>query len=100
MQHAEVIDYGSSTIRNTDKARGRSNASLPPDAVQFSCGLTAWQMLAAESKSARHPDEFVQEFVEATAVSATSDLASGRIKKFSGVAEIDVRKNRDHAELA
>src|SRR6266404_9746629 len=98
MQRAGAIDYGSSTIRNTDKARGRSNAPLPPDAMQFTCGLTAWQMLAAESKSARHPDEFVQEFVEATAVSGISDLAGGRIKKFFGVPEIDVRKNRDHAE--
>ena len=62
--------------------------------------LTARQMLAAVPKSAGHPDEFVQEFIEATAVSGISDLASGRIKKFYGVAEIDVRKNRDHAELA
>ena len=100
MQHAGAIDYGSSTIRNTDKARGRSNEPLPPDAMQFSCWLTAWQMLAAVPKSARHPDEFVQEFIEATTVSGISDFAGGRIKKFSGVAEIDVRKNRDHAELA
>src|SRR5436190_14209232 len=100
MQRAGAIDYGISTIRNSDKARGRSNAPLPPDAMQFSCGLTARQMLAAESKSAGHPNEFVQEFVEATAVSGISDLAGGRIKKFSGVPEIDVRKNRDHAELA
>ena len=46
MQRAGAIDYGSSTIRNTDKARGRSNEPLPPDAMQFSCRLTAWQMLA------------------------------------------------------
>src|SRR5262245_51730611 len=100
MPRAGAIDYGSSTIRNTDTARGRSNEALLPDAMQFSCELTAWQILAAEPKSACQPDEFVQEFVEATAVSSISDLAGGRIEKFSGVAEIDVRKNRDHAELA
>src|ERR1043166_514469 len=74
--------------------------SLPSHAMHFSCGLTAWQMFAAESKSTRHPDEFVQEFVEATVVSEISDLAGRRIEKFSSVAEIDVRKNSDHPELA
>src|SRR6266496_6182205 len=99
MQRAGAIDYGSSTIRNTDKARDRSNEPLPPDPMQFSCGLTTRQMLAAESKSPCHPDELVEEFVEATAVGGISDLAGSRIKKFSGVAEIAVRKNRDHAEV-
>src|SRR6266851_3652187 len=99
MQHAGAIDYGSSTIRNTDKARGRSNEPLPSDAMQFSRGLTAWQMLAPVPKSARHPDEFVQEFVEATAVSGISDLAGGRIKKFASAAEIDIRENRYHAKF-
>jgi hypothetical protein len=59
MQPAGAVDYGSSTIRNTDTTRGRSNEPLPPDAMQFSCELTDWQMLAAVPKSARHPDELI-----------------------------------------
>src|SRR5262249_23208613 len=58
------------------------------------------ECFAAKAEHSRHPDEFVQEFVEAIPVGRISDLACSRIKKFSDVAEIDVRKNRDHSEFA
>src|SRR5262249_61192369 len=56
--------------------------------------------LSAEWKTTRQSGGLVQEFVESAGIRGISDLAGSRIKKFSNVAEIDVRKNRDHAELA
>src|SRR5947199_10323751 len=99
MQRAGAIDYGSSTIRNTDKARGRSNEPLPPDAMQFSCGLTAWQMLARVPKRSRHPNKFVEKFVHASGVSGIGNFARSGIEKPPRGTEINVRENRDQSQL-
>src|SRR5437867_8887204 len=99
MQRAGAIDYGSSTIRNTDKARGRSNEPLPPDAMQFSCGLTAWQMLARVPKRSRHPNKFVQKFVHASGVSRIGNFARSGIEKLPSRAEINITENGDQPKL-
>src|SRR5262245_30347423 len=63
--------------------------------------IASWsgrKILAPIPKNARHPDKLVQEFFYATAVSRVGDFAA-LIKKLSCIAEVDIPKNRDQAEL-
>src|SRR5438552_18533663 len=62
--------------------------------------LNRWDIFASIAQSARHPDEFIQEFIEPTSVCDIRNLTRRCIEEFAGAAEVDIGENRYHAELA
>src|SRR5882724_2180147 len=66
---------------------------------QFSCGLTAWQILARVPKRSRHPNKFVEKFVHASGVSRIGNFARSGIEKPPRGTEINIRENRDQSQL-
>src|SRR5207249_3941579 len=62
--------------------------------------LCHWQIFARMAERACHPHQFVEKFLHATAVSWIGHFASRRIKQFSCRTEVNVRENRNEAELA
>src|SRR5436190_14724294 len=57
-------------------------------------------MFARVAQRARHPDKLVQKFLHTPRVSRIGNLTSRRIEKLPSGTEINIRENRNQAELA